>query len=106
MLGMKYYVRKIGEATGIPIEPESQNHLLDTTMSMEGVLLAGVSGAGGFDAVVYITLGASKENVSRTWSSLNVLALLEKEDHRGVSLEDSDPRGREVTIAVSSIQIQ
>lgn len=68
--------------------------------------MAGVLGAGGFYAVISITLGSLRENVSRTWSSLNVLSMLEKEDHRGVSLADSDHRGRKVTIAISSIQIQ
>lgn len=106
MLGIRYYMRKMGEAAGIPIEPESQTHLLDTTMSMEGVLLAGVPGAGGFDAVFAVTLGASSKNVTKTWSSLNVLAMLVTEDPRGVSLEEHDPRAKEITAAVSSIQLQ
>ncbi|KAK4375196.1 hypothetical protein RND71_005873 [Anisodus tanguticus] len=106
MLGIRYYTRKMGEAAGIPIEPESQTHLLDTTMSMEGVLLAGVPSAGGFDAVFAVTLGASNKNVTKTWSSLNVLAMLVTEDPRGVSLEDNDPRAKEITAAVSSIQLQ
>ncbi|MCD9645756.1 hypothetical protein HAX54_034941 [Datura stramonium] len=106
MLGIRYYMRKMGEAAGIPIEPESQTHLLDTTMSMEGVLLAGVPGAGGFDAVFAVTLGASSKNVTKTWSSLNVLAMLVTEDPRGVSLEDNDPRAKEITAAVSLIQLQ
>ncbi|KAJ8560267.1 hypothetical protein K7X08_004325 [Anisodus acutangulus] len=106
MLGIRYYTCKMGEAAGIPIEPESQTHLLDTTMSMEGVLLAGVPSAGGFDAVFAVTLGASNKNVTKTWSSLNVLAMLVTEDPRGVSLEDNDPRAKEITAAVSSIQLQ
>jgi len=75
-------------------------------MSMEGVLLAGVPGAGGFDAVFAVTLGPSSKNVTKTWSSLNVLAMLVTEDPRGVSLEDHDPRAKEITAAVSSIQLQ
>ncbi|XLS75146.1 hypothetical protein HN51_032011, partial [Arachis hypogaea] len=58
------------------IEPESQTKLLDATLNFEGVLLAGVPGAGGFDAVFAVTLGDSSSNVTKTWSSLNVLALL------------------------------
>nr|AZK89901.1 phosphomevalonate kinase [Jasminum sambac] len=105
MLGIRCNMRKMGEAAGIPIEPESQTRLLDTTMKMEGVLLAGVPGAGGFDAVFAVTLGASSNNVIKTWSSLNVLALLVREDPRGVSLENNDPRTTEITSSVSSIQI-
>ncbi|XLU74981.1 hypothetical protein S245_034034, partial [Arachis hypogaea] len=87
MLGIRYHMRLMGEAAGVPnittlslqfmqIEPESQTKLLDATLNFEGVLLAGVPGAGGFDAVFAVTLGDSSSNVTKTWSSLNVLALL------------------------------
>ncbi|KAL4397067.1 hypothetical protein AHAS_Ahas01G0154800 [Arachis hypogaea] len=33
------------------VEPESQTKLLDATLNLEGVLLAKVPGAGGFDAL-------------------------------------------------------
>ncbi|XP_071919555.1 phosphomevalonate kinase, peroxisomal-like isoform X4 [Coffea arabica] len=106
MLGIRNHMRKMGEAAGIPIEPESQSELLDATMNMEGVLLAGVPGAGGFDAVFAVTLGASSDNVIRAWSSRNVLALLVREDPNGVSIENNDPRAKEITTAVSSIRIE
>ncbi|KAL4371709.1 hypothetical protein AHAS_Ahas06G0192900 [Arachis hypogaea] len=47
------------------IEPESQIKLLDATLNLEGVLLAGVPGAGGFDAVFVVTLGDSSSNVTK-----------------------------------------
>ncbi|KAL3619160.1 hypothetical protein CASFOL_036730 [Castilleja foliolosa] len=106
MLTIRTNMRKMGEAAGIPIEPESQTRLLDTTMNTEGVLLAGVPGAGGFDAVFAVTLGASSANVIKVWSSLNVLALLVSEDPHGVHLESNDPRATEITNAVSSIRIE
>ncbi|KAH6803419.1 GHMP kinase family protein [Perilla frutescens var. frutescens] len=106
MLAIRCNMRKMGEASGVPIEPESQTQLLDATMNMEGVLLAGVPGAGGFDAVFAVTLGESSSSVVRVWSSLNVLALLVREDPRGVSLESNDPRAAEITGAVSSIHIE
>lgn len=105
MVGIRYHMRLMGEAAGVPIEPESQTHLLDATMNLEGVLLAGVPGAGGYDAVFAVTLGDSNSNVTKTWSSLNVLAMLVKEDPCGVSLESADPRTNEITSAVSSIHI-
>lgn len=61
-------------------------------MDTEGVLMAGVPGAGGFDAVFAITLNDSSNNLTKTWSSHNVLALLVREDPCGVSLETDDPR--------------
>ncbi|RAL40353.1 hypothetical protein DM860_006423 [Cuscuta australis] len=109
MLGIRYHMRKMGEAAGIPIEPETQTQLLDETMSMEGVVLAGVPGAGGFDAVFAVTLGSSSSssnNLMRVWSSHNVLPLLVREDPHGVSLEThGDPRTLQVTSEVSSIKI-
>ncbi|XLR58327.1 hypothetical protein S83_008999 [Arachis hypogaea] len=73
---------------------------------IKAVLLAGVPGAGGFDDVFAVTLGDSSSNVTKTWSSFNVLALLVKEDPCGVSLESADPRTNEITSAVSSIHIE
>ncbi|KAM0847799.1 hypothetical protein ACQ4PT_054794 [Festuca glaucescens] len=104
-LEIRLHMREMGVAAGIPIEPESQTQLLDATMNMEGVLLAGVPGAGGFDAVFSVTLGESSGAVANAWSSAGVLPLLVREDSRGVSLEIGDPRAREVSTAVSSIQI-
>ncbi|XP_028103915.1 phosphomevalonate kinase, peroxisomal [Camellia sinensis] len=106
MLQIRCHMRLMGEAAGIPIEPESQTRLLDATMNMEGVLLAGVPGAGGFDAVFAVTLGNSSSNVTKSWSSLNVLALLVREDPRGVSLETTDPQAKEITSAISSVHIK
>ncbi|KAK9120490.1 hypothetical protein Syun_018107 [Stephania yunnanensis] len=92
-------------AISFSIEPESQSKLLDCTMNVEGVLLAGVPGAGGFDAVFSVTLGDSCSNVSKLWSSLGVLPMLVKEDPRGVTLESGDPRTNEITSGFSSINV-
>ncbi|CAA0811692.1 GHMP kinase family protein [Striga hermonthica] len=59
----------------------------------------------GFDAVFAITLGASSSNVVKVWSSLNVLALLVRENPRGVHLEANDPRTTKITDSVSNIHI-
>ncbi|WCJ21736.1 Phosphomevalonate kinase peroxisomal [Euphorbia peplus] len=106
MLEIRSLMRRMGEAAGVPIEPESITRLLDTTMDVEGVVLAGVPGAGGFDAVFAITLGECSSQLTKTWSSLNVLAMLVREDAHGVSLESGDPRSDEITSAVSAVRIQ
>ncbi|KAF2302450.1 hypothetical protein GH714_036396 [Hevea brasiliensis] len=107
MLQIRNHMRQMGEFAGVPIEPESQTRLLDITMDMDGVLLAGVfPGAGGFDAVFAVTLGDSSSNVIKAWSSLNILALLVREDPRGVSLESCDPRTNEIASAVSTVHIE
>ncbi|KAM6556560.1 hypothetical protein CsatB_003579 [Cannabis sativa] len=105
MLGIRYHMRLMGEAAGIPIEPRSQTQLLDSTMNMEGVLFAGVPGAGGFDAVFAVTLGDSSNHVIKSWSLQNVLAMLVREDPRGVSLEAADPRTIDIASSISSVHI-
>ncbi|KAI3692188.1 hypothetical protein L6452_31999 [Arctium lappa] len=105
ILNIRCHMRQMGQAAGIPIEPESQTQLLDATMNMPGVLLAGVPGAGGFDAVFAVTLGDSGNNLAKVWSSHNVLALLVKEDPRGVSIENADPRTNQITSGISSVRI-
>nr|QBZ39493.1 phosphomevalonate kinase [Santalum album] len=105
VLDIRCHMKQMGEAAGIPIEPESQTQLLAATMNMEGVLFAGVPGAGGFDAVFAVTLGNSRSGVADMWSSLGVLALLVKEDPQGVSLGRGDPRHEGITSAVSSVHI-
>lgn len=90
----------------LQIEPESQTQLLDETMNVEGVLLAGVPGAGGFDAIFAVTLGESSSKVTKVWSSRNVLAMLVREDPRGVSVESDDPRAKEITSGISSISVE
>eukprot|EP01018_Ginkgo_biloba_P035945 Gb_31215 [translate_table: standard] len=105
ILDVRNLLRQIGEAAGVPIEPEPQTQVLNATMNMEGVLLAGVPGAGGFDAIFAITLGNSaRVRVAHEWSSKGVLPLLVTEDPKGVALEDSDPREREITSGIPSIK--
>ncbi|XP_068646681.1 phosphomevalonate kinase, peroxisomal [Aristolochia californica] len=106
ILEIRSYMQKMGKAAGVPIEPESQTQLVDATMSMEGVLLAGVPGAGGFDAIYAITLGESGTNVAKAWSSLGVLPMLVREDAEGVHLESDDPRAKEISSGISSVHIE
>ncbi|KAI7752536.1 hypothetical protein M8C21_015887 [Ambrosia artemisiifolia] len=105
MLNIRSEMKLMGIAAESPIEPDSQTELLDATMNMCGVLLAGVPGAGGFDAVFAVTLGDSGNNLAKAWSSHNVLALLVREDPRGVCIENSDPRTNQITSGMSSVSI-
>ncbi|XP_074283390.1 phosphomevalonate kinase, peroxisomal isoform X1 [Silene latifolia] len=105
MLDIRSHMRHMGEAAGVPIEPDTQTRLLDATLDTEGVLLAGIPGAGGFDAVFAITLGSSTSKVAESWSLHNVLALPVREDPHGVCLEGGDPRLQDITVGVSSATI-
>ncbi|KAG6915782.1 hypothetical protein DXG01_009820 [Tephrocybe rancida] len=44
-------MREMGELSGVPIEPEEQTKLLDSCVSLAGVVGGGVPGAGGYDAI-------------------------------------------------------
>ncbi|PKA59189.1 phosphomevalonate kinase [Apostasia shenzhenica] len=103
--GRRQTARRRRRSLASQIEPDSQTRLLDATMRMKGVLLAGVPGAGGFDAVFSIILGAAADAVADAWSAAGVLPLLVKEDSRGIVLEASDPRTAGLPSALSAIQI-
>ncbi|CAM6083261.1 unnamed protein product [Calypogeia fissa] len=96
----------LGEKAGVPIEPPIQTELLDETMKITGVLLAGVPGAGGYDAVFAITLGqVARDQVELEWNRKGVLTLPTKEDPCGVALEKVDPRLGHVGSDLESLSI-
>lgn len=88
------------------IEPPSQAALLDATMEIDGVLLAGVPGAGGYDAVFAITVGdIARTLVVKEWSSRGVLSLCVSEDCNGVRHEKDDPRTGGLADRVQTLQL-
>jgi len=52
-------LRSIGDAAGVPVEPTSQTRLLDATEAVPGVVLSGVPGAGGYDAIFALVVSRS-----------------------------------------------
>lgn len=97
-------MREIGKYSEVDIEPQSQQELIDKTMKINGVLIAGVPGgfsnkknyyfnnfkAGGFDAIFCITIDStSSKEVESLWTLHQVLPLLLKEDSRGVFIDNS-----------------
>eukprot|EP00897_Mesotaenium_endlicherianum_P009658 jgi/Mesen1/8720/ME000052S08146 len=81
-------LREMGNGAAVPIEPEAQTELLDASMRVPGVLIAGVPGAGGYDAVFAVVLGPEvRTNLDEAWGRRGVLALEVEEDSRGVFWE-------------------
>lgn len=67
---MRNNLKAIGVGSGVDIEPDAQTKLIDATEKIEGVLCAGVPGAGGEDAIFAITLSAtSRDAVEALWST-------------------------------------
>lgn len=81
----------MGELAGVDIEPDQQTDLLDNCQKLGGVLMAGVPGAGGFDAIFCIVLGPqSRENVLKYWETLDgdCIPLLASSEANGLQLEN------------------
>ncbi|KAI9599155.1 ribosomal protein S5 domain 2-type protein [Syncephalis fuscata] len=81
----------MGNAADVPIEPHDQTQLLDACLTVPGVLMAGVPGAGGNDAVFCIALGEESvckvEHVWSTWTQARVTPLLCSEASGGIRRE-------------------
>ncbi|KAJ3116449.1 phosphomevalonate kinase [Physocladia obscura] len=81
----------------VPVEPELQTRLLDSITGAPGVIMAGVPGAGGFDAIFALIVEPEESGVNRKqvetiwsrWTESNVGPLLAGADvNRGLSRED------------------
>jgi len=94
-LDVRKHLREIGMYADVPIEPESQTKLCDETMSQPGVIISGVPGAGGFDAVFAIVIDCYRSQLEQFWENRTqqpkVCALLLKENpsHPGLQIADN-----------------
>lgn len=96
--GVRELIRKMGQLSDVPIEPESQTELLDAVTRVEGVYGGVVPGAGGFDAAALLMDddAATKERVNEflaQWSkekSSKVKLLEVKGEMEGVRWEELD----------------
>ncbi|KAJ3269577.1 phosphomevalonate kinase [Terramyces sp. JEL0728] len=79
-------LKQMGELADVQIEPNEQTLLLDQSQDIDGVLLAGVPGAGGYDAIVCLVIGeSSRSRLLEFWSSQkNVTPLLASQSEQGV----------------------
>ncbi|KAI9276698.1 ribosomal protein S5 domain 2-type protein [Phascolomyces articulosus] len=86
---VRAYLQKMSQLSDVPIEPSEQTRLLNACMDVEGVVLAGVPGAGGYDAIYCIVLSEkAKQGVRKLWSSwneMNVGPLLAQADNKGIA---------------------
>ncbi|KAG4098700.1 phosphomevalonate kinase [Neocallimastix lanati (nom. inval.)] len=98
-LEVRSCLRILSEKTETPIEPESQTHLLDACMECPGVLMAGVPGAGGYDAIFCIIMQGKNTNENckgidaieklwQNWTESSVCPLCACQSNFGISKED------------------
>jgi hypothetical protein len=69
---IRLHLRELGIVTKVPIEPPPQTTLLDKTMSLPGVVCAGVPGAGGYDAIFALCIAESLSRLQTLWTELYV----------------------------------
>ncbi|KAF9566205.1 phosphomevalonate kinase [Mortierella alpina] len=75
-LTVRRYLREMSQLSEVPVEPEEQTRLLDACLSVPGVLMAGVPGAGGFDAIFCIVLSEeSRTGVEAVWSNFEEMSV-------------------------------
>jgi len=87
----------MGKESSVPIEPDTQRDLLDASLKVNGVLIAGVPGAGGYDAIFCIIaddgddLSSTFHRLLMCWQSqpVRVCPLLAREESSGIQEEDS-----------------
>lgn len=70
-LDSRRHLKAMGEAAGVPIEPDEQSALADATLDVHGVVAALVPGAGGYDALacVYIDDEVVRKRIGEAWAS-------------------------------------
>lgn len=64
------HLKAMGDAAGVPIEPDEQTALADATLRVPGVVAALVPGAGGYDALacLYIDHPAVRQQIGEIWA--------------------------------------
>ncbi|KAF9347280.1 phosphomevalonate kinase [Mortierella sp. AD094] len=73
---VRNYLREMSRLSSVPVEPEEQTRLLDACLAVPGVLMAGVPGAGGFDAIFCIVLSdESRKSVESVWSNFKEMSV-------------------------------
>ncbi|KAG9307252.1 hypothetical protein G9A89_017080 [Geosiphon pyriformis] len=84
-------LREMSELSDVPIEPPSQTRLLDASLEVPGVIMAGVPGAGGFDAIFCIAISSDAinglEKVWSSWKETPVTPLLTRAASKGFAKE-------------------
>lgn len=81
-------LKEIGSKAQVDIEPEKQTKLIDETLMIPGVLICGVPGAGGNDALFAIFLKTTtvETNLESFWEKNGVVTLPITESEDGIRL--------------------
>ncbi|KAI8618202.1 Phosphomevalonate kinase [Chytriomyces sp. MP71] len=80
-LNVRHHLRTMSALANVPIEPPSQTRLLNSIAALPGIIMTGVPGAGGFDAIFVLVIDTpgnaeAVEGVWAQWSESKVGPLL------------------------------
>ncbi|KAF1792530.1 Ribosomal protein S5 domain 2-type fold [Phytophthora cactorum] len=93
-------MREMGTSAGVPIEPPEQTAILDATLAIPGVLLAGVPGAGGYDAICVVVIHEhalrAVEDLWVQWPTTNPNSICPRSPVRGHTSNMSKRKFRDV----------
>lgn len=91
------HLKAMGQAAGVPIEPDEQTRLVDATIEIPGVIAALVPGAGGYDAIacLYINHPTVQNAIADFWckwseTSVCPLTVQCAQQGQGLRLETKD----------------
>lgn len=71
-LTLRAHFRALSTLTHTNIEPPTSTYICDETMRNKGVLMCGVPGAGGFDAIFAVVIGEENvKEVEKTWREMS-----------------------------------
>ncbi|CAG8571509.1 19814_t:CDS:2 [Cetraspora pellucida] len=89
---VRQLLRDVSNMSDAPIEPPMQTRLLDACTEVPGVIMAGVPGAGGYDAIFCVGIGdnfiTQVETVWENWNEMSVGPLLTRESSDGFMKEN------------------
>jgi phosphomevalonate kinase len=88
----------MGDQAAVPIEPTSQTQVLEESLTVDGVLLAGVPGAGGYDAICCVIAddgegdGSTFQQLLEVWKreKVPICPLLAREERSGIRFEETE----------------
>ncbi|CAG8729271.1 8683_t:CDS:2 [Racocetra persica] len=97
---VRQLLRDMSNMSDAPIEPPMQTRLLDACTEVPGVIMAGVPGAGGYDAIFCVGIGdnfvTQVETVWENWNEMSVGPLLTRESSDGFMKENLENVERNV----------
>jgi phosphomevalonate kinase len=80
-------LKKMGKLANVDIEPENQSSILYDTLNVPGVLMAGVPGAGGNDAVFCLILDKEvRPHVCSLWEKHGITPLNCHVNSKGITV--------------------